>query len=53
MNNSNNESYYIIQETAEVNAAGNIVIKKKEIECSREISEYYMRDRWKEDAFRV
>ena len=49
MKNANNESRYIIQETAEVNAAGDIVVNKKKIECSEKISEYYMHERWKED----
>ena len=49
MKASKNESRYIIQETADVNAAGDIVVNKKKIECSEEISEYYMHERWKED----
>ena len=38
-----------MKETADVNAAGDIVVNKKKIECSEEISEYYMHERWKED----
>ena len=44
MKASKNESRYIIQD-----AAGDIVVNKKKIECSEEISEYYMHERWKED----
>ena len=49
MKRTDNETPYIMQETAEVNAAGDIVITKKKYECSEELSEYYMRERWKED----
>lgn len=49
MKRNSNETPYIIQETTEINAAGDIVVNKKKIECSEEISEYYMHERWKED----
>ena len=49
MKASKNESRYIIQDTADVYAAGDIVGNKKKSECSEEISEYYMHERWKED----
>ena len=49
MKRNSNETPYIIQETAEVNATGDIVVNKKKIECSEAISEYYMHERWKED----
>ena len=47
MKRNSNVAPYIIQETAEVNAAGDIVVSKK-IECSEAVSEYYMHERWKE-----
>lgn len=49
MKRNSNVAPYIIQETAEVNAAGDIVVSKKKIECSEAVSEYYMHERWKED----
>lgn len=49
MKRNSNETPYIIQETAEVNAAGDIVVSRKKIECSEAVSEYYMHERWKED----